>query len=201
MLKTKKKSLALLFSLIFLIGISGCSTKHSATKKVEPTTTLSDHDNKKNTTEEKSSQDEEPVKETTDDTSTETKNEPEVKKEPASAKTSAAQEAPTAVPVEEPKKETTQAAPNNSQNTDTSVANTYDNSVNKQSVSTPQPSQPAQGQGYTFLNSNAGPVIGDSKTHIYHLPTQRNYKIRSDHYVRFNSQQEAQSQGYRISKR
>lgn len=184
MLKTKKKSLALLFSLIFLIGISGCSTKHSATKKVEPTTTLSDHDNKKNTTEEKSSQDEEPVKETTDDTSTETKNEPEVKKEPASAKTSAAQE-----------------APNNSQNTDTSVANTYDNSVNKQSVSTPQPSQPVQGQGYTFLNSNAGPVIGDSKTHIYHLPTQRNYKIRSDHYVRFNSQQEAQSQGYRISKR
>ncbi|KRO27426.1 hypothetical protein DY78_GL000069 [Lactiplantibacillus fabifermentans DSM 21115] len=43
----------------------------------------------------------------------------------------------------------------------------------------------------------SGPVVGNSKTKIYHLPGQRNYHINSKYAVQFANEALAKQAGYR----
>lgn len=46
-----------------------------------------------------------------------------------------------------------------------------------------------------------GKIIGNSDSHIYHVPGQASYNIKSSHAVYFNSEQEAINAGYTRAKR
>lgn len=54
---------------------------------------------------------------------------------------------------------------------------------------------------YNTQPKQEGDIIGDSSSHIYHLPTQKHYNIKSGHEVHFKTEQEAVNAGYRISKK
>ena len=56
-------------------------------------------------------------------------------------------------------------------------------------------------QQTSTVDSTEGPVIGDSRSHIYHLPGQRTYHISPANAVTFNSEQDAINAGYRKSLR
>ncbi|MHA3066718.1 SLAP domain-containing protein [Lacticaseibacillus saniviri] len=65
----------------------------------------------------------------------------------------------------------------------------------------PAASHPATNlSGYTNTRG-ASSIIGDSSTHVFHLPSQRNYQISNANVVRFSSAASAIAAGYRQSKR
>ena len=49
--------------------------------------------------------------------------------------------------------------------------------------------------------NNQGQIIGNVNSKIYHVPGQATYRIKPDHAVYFNSEEEAQAAGYRKSKK
>ncbi|QNQ81513.1 hypothetical protein FP432_02850 [Lactobacillus sp. PV034] len=49
--------------------------------------------------------------------------------------------------------------------------------------------------------SNSQKIIGNSHSHIYHVPGQAGYRMNSANVVYFNSEQEAIAAGYRKAKR
>ncbi|MFC6176770.1 DNA-entry nuclease [Companilactobacillus huachuanensis] len=49
--------------------------------------------------------------------------------------------------------------------------------------------------------SSAGSIVGNTNSHIYHVPGQAGYNMNSSNAVYFNSEQEAIAAGYRRSKR
>lgn len=51
--------------------------------------------------------------------------------------------------------------------------------------------------GVNVDTSTTGKVIGNSNSHIYHVPGQRGYNINSTHLVYFNNEQDAINAGYR----
>lgn len=48
---------------------------------------------------------------------------------------------------------------------------------------------------------NAGQIVGNTNSHIYHVPGQAGYNMNSSNAVYFNSEQDAINAGYRRSKR
>ncbi|CAJ1176476.1 hypothetical protein FD33_GL001233 [Companilactobacillus paralimentarius DSM 13238 = JCM 10415] len=68
-----------------------------------------------------------------------------------------------------------------------------------------QQSQQAQSQQSTsqqgdMNTAETGTIIGNSRSHIYHVPGQRGYNMNSSNAVRFNTEQDAINAGYRRSK-
>ncbi|CAH0416856.1 hypothetical protein KAR50_07420 [Periweissella fabaria] len=49
--------------------------------------------------------------------------------------------------------------------------------------------------------TNSGGIIGDVNSHIYHLPSQKQYHIKAENVIHFTTEAEAQAAGYRRSKR
>lgn len=49
--------------------------------------------------------------------------------------------------------------------------------------------------------SSTGTIVGNSRSHIYHVPGQAGYRMNSANAVYFNSEQEAINAGYRKAKR
>lgn len=60
-------------------------------------------------------------------------------------------------------------------------------------------SQPEQSRG-DMNTSDTGQIVGNSNSHIYHVPGQRGYNMNSANAVYFNSEQEAINAGYRKAK-
>ncbi|WP_119326669.1 DNA-entry nuclease [Companilactobacillus musae] len=60
-------------------------------------------------------------------------------------------------------------------------------------------SSSTQSQG-DMNTSNTGEIVGNSKSHIYHVPGQRGYNMNSSNAVYFNNEQDAINAGYRRSK-
>lgn len=54
---------------------------------------------------------------------------------------------------------------------------------------------------YNTQAKQEGDIIGDSSSHIYHLPTQKHYNIKESNQVHFKTEQEAVNAGYRAAKR
>lgn len=67
-----------------------------------------------------------------------------------------------------------------------------------------QQSQQASSQTQTrgdMNTSDAGTIVGNANSHIYHVPGQAGYNMNSSNAVYFHSEQEAIAAGYRRSKR
>lgn len=65
-----------------------------------------------------------------------------------------------------------------------------------------QQSQQASSQTRGDMNtSDAGTIVGNTNSHIYHVPGQAGYNMNSSNAVYFHSEQEAIAAGYRRSKR
>lgn len=61
--------------------------------------------------------------------------------------------------------------------------------------------QSSQGQSQGDMNTDdAGTIVGNSRSHIYHVPGQRGYNMNSANAVYFKSEQDAINAGYRRSK-
>lgn len=61
---------------------------------------------------------------------------------------------------------------------------------------------PAQSQNRGDMNtSDSGQIVGNSNTHVYHVPGQAGYRMNSSNAVYFNSEQDAINAGYRRAKR
>lgn len=61
-----------------------------------------------------------------------------------------------------------------------------------------QKAQPAVSVNRGNMNTaQTGRIVGNSRSHIYHVPGQRGYRMNSANAVYFNSEQAAQAAGYR----
>lgn len=61
-------------------------------------------------------------------------------------------------------------------------------------------SQQSSSQQGDMNTASSGTIIGNSRSHIYHVPGQRGYNMNSSNAVRFNTEQDAINAGYRRSK-
>lgn len=81
-------------------------------------------------------------------------------------------------------------------NTDTSSENKNSDTSTGESTNNSDESQP--GKIYT---GNSNKIIGNARTHKYHVPGQAGYNMNAANAVYFNSEEEAQAAGYVRSKR
>ncbi len=81
-------------------------------------------------------------------------------------------------------------------NTDTSSENKNSNTSAEESTNNSDESQ--AGKIYT---GNSNKIIGNARTHKYHVPGQAGYNMNAANAVYFNSEEEAQAAGYVRSKR
>lgn len=66
----------------------------------------------------------------------------------------------------------------------------------------PQQQQETHSQPQTDMTtSQSGQIVGNSNTHVYHVPGQRSYNMSSKNAVYFNTEQDAINAGYRRSQR
>lgn len=56
-------------------------------------------------------------------------------------------------------------------------------------------------QAGKIYTGNSDKIVGNARTHKYHVPGQAGYTMNSENAVYFNSEQEAQAAGYVRSKR
>jgi len=68
-----------------------------------------------------------------------------------------------------------------------------------QQASNQQSQSSSQSRG-DMNTGNAGTIVGNSNSHIYHMPGQRGYNMNSSNAVYFNTEQEAINAGYRKAK-
>ena len=72
----------------------------------------------------------------------------------------------------------------------------------QQAAASQQQSQTTNSQRRGDMNTaDSGDIIGNSNTHVYHVPGQAGYNMNSANAVHFSSEQEAINAGYRRSKR
>lgn len=92
--------------------------------------------------------------------------------------------------------EHTKEKANSQSNTDTSSENKNSDTSAEESTSNSDESQ--AGKIYT---GNSNKIIGNARTHKYHVPGQAGYNMNAANAVYFNSEEEAQAAGYVRSKR
>jgi len=63
-----------------------------------------------------------------------------------------------------------------------------------------QQSAPKQ-QNTNMSTTDSGQIVGNTNSHIYHVPGQKSYKMNSANAVYFNTEQDAINAGYRRSQR
>jgi len=63
-----------------------------------------------------------------------------------------------------------------------------------------QQTQPQQ-QNTNMSTTDSGQIVGNTNSHIYHVPGQKSYKMNSANAVYFNTEQDAINAGYRRSQR
>jgi len=64
-----------------------------------------------------------------------------------------------------------------------------------------QQSAPKQQQDTNMSTTDSGQIVGNTNSHIYHVPGQKSYKMNSANAVYFNTEQDAINAGYRRSQR
>ncbi|WP_395378669.1 Ltp family lipoprotein [Fructilactobacillus frigidiflavus] len=88
---------------------------------------------------------------------------------------------------------------------DESNSNTSSNDTSSNNSNLDKPSENNQSknnfQSGDTDSAQSQKVVGNSKTHIYHLDDQQNYRMSSNNIVYFNSPAEAEAAGYRKSLR
>jgi len=87
------------------------------------------------------------------------------------------------------------------------IKQSVDQASQQQAAAQAQASQTQQEQTETkqqntnMSTTDSGQIVGNTNSHIYHVPGQKSYKMNSANAVYFNTEQDAINAGYRRSQR